>query len=276
MLSPAQIDHYAAQLLAARGAGKSVRPFPANAKITEQDAYLIARRIEAKRIARGEVVVGRKIGFANQRILSKYGRNSPIKGLIWTPLFSNTVRYMENTYGIQSLRGAMQPRLAPEIIFKLRTTPTRNATVLDIANCLEWMAHGMEVVVCPFPNWEFNMEDAIAAFGLHGALLIGEPHQLASTTRHHLGNILKNTTLSLSCNDTLISAGFGSDLLESPLHAVWHLQQLLKHQPETTTLQAGEIISTGTWTDLPTICAGQTWISAFSGANLTGIAVSFV
>jgi len=60
------------------------------------------------------------------------------------------------------------------------------------------------------------------------------------------------------------------------LHALWHLQQLLKSQPETTTLQAGEIVSTGTWSDPCPIAAGQTWSSAFSGATLAGLSVSFV
>ena len=54
------------------------------------------------------------------------------------------------------------------------------------------------------------------------------------------------------------------------------LQQLLKDQPDTPTLQAGEIISTGTWTDLTPVKSGQTWSSAFSGASLAGLSVSFI
>ncbi|PRC91582.1 2-keto-4-pentenoate hydratase [Solimicrobium silvestre] len=276
MLSPAQADQYATQFLEAREQAKQMRPFPANAKISVEDAYFIARQIQAQRLAAGEVQIGRKIAFANQTLLKKYGRNAPIQGLVWTPLFSSTVRYLEETHVVQSLTGAVQPRLAPEIIFKLGTTPAPDASLTELADCLEWMAHGMEIVVCPFPRWEFNTADAIAAFGFHGSLLIGEPHQLASTTRHNLGGILGNTAVSLSCDSTLLSAGFGSNLLESPLHALWHLQQLLKNQPESTTLQAGEIVCTGTWTDLPQIKAGQTWSSAFSGASLAGLSISFV
>lgn len=275
MLSLAQSDFYAEQLMAVRENGGQCQPFPASAQITQDDAYIIARQIQAKRTQNGEHMVGRKIALANRNLLAKYSTNPPIHGLIWTPLFSSTVRYLDSTHGLQNLRGAVQPRIAPEIIFKIGTTPDRDATLDELSDCLEWMAHGLEIVVCPFPNWKFDTIDAIASFAMHGALLIGEPHQLSSTSRHHLAAILANTSVSLSCDNTLLSAGFGSDLLESPLHALWHLQQLLKHQPESTTLQAGEIISTGTWTDLPAISAGHTWSTAFSGASLAGLAISF-
>jgi 2-keto-4-pentenoate hydratase len=276
MLTLAEANFYADQLLDARAQSAQCKPFPISAQIDLDDAYFIARQIQAKRIANGEQLIGRKIAFANHNLLNKYGKHAPIQGLIWSPLFSSTVRYLDQSFGVQSLAGAVQPRLAPEIIFKLHSTPSPDATLDELSDCLEWMGHGVEIVVCPFPNWEFDTADAIAAFAFHGALLIGEPHQLSSTSRHHLGSILGNTSISLSCDSTLLSAGFGSDLLESPLHALWHLQQLLKTQPGSTTLQAGEIISTGTWTDLPFIRAGQTWSTAFSGASLAGLSISFV
>ena len=275
MLSLTQADFYADQLLAARANSIKCKPFSARAKIDLDDAYLIARQIETRRISDGEQLIGRKIGFANHILLKKYGRQTPAGGLIWTPLFSSTVRYLDQTRGVQSLSGAAQPRLAPGIVFKVGRTPDPEASLDELSDCLEWMAHGIEIVVCPFPNWKFNTTDAVAAFGMHGALLIGEPHQLSSTARHRLGSILANTTVSLSCDSTLLSAGFGSDVMESPLHALWHLQQLLRHQPGTTTLQAGEIVSTGTWTDLPPVRPGQTWSTAFSGASLAGLSISF-
>lgn len=275
MLSVAQADHYASQLLKARSSSSYCQPLSRSAGFALADAYLVARQIQKRRQAEGDQLIGRKIAYNNHALLKKYGQSAPDDGLIWTPLFASTVRYLDHAYGVQSLTGAMQPRLAPEIVFHLGRTPEPDASIDDIADCLDWMAHAMEIVVCPYPNWEFGTADAIAAFGMHGALLVGEPHQLSSTARHHLGSILANTTVSLSCDSTLLSAGYGSDIMESPLHALWHLQQLLKNQPGATTLQAGEIISTGTWTDLPHITPGQTWSTAFSGASLAGLSITF-
>ena len=275
MLSITQADFYAHQFMQARSDAVQCQPFTEDSQVSLDDAYLIARQIQSRRVALGEELVGRKISFANHALLKKYGRSAPDQGLIWTPLFASTIRYLDEPYGVQSLTGAVQPRLAPELVFKIGRTPSLDADVDEISDCLEWMAHAMEIVVCPFPNWEFGITDAVAAFGMHGALLVGEPHQLSSTARHNLASILANTSVSLSNDSTLLSAGYGSDIMESPLHAIWHLQQLLKKQPEATTLQAGEIISTGTWTDLPHIAPGETWSTAFSGASLAGLSISF-
>jgi 2-keto-4-pentenoate hydratase len=271
-----QANRYAHQLLEARADSRLIPPLSSNATLSVADAYDIVKSTLDIRIAQGEVMSGRKIGFTNRKIWSRYGVTEPISTPIWTPMFESTIRYTNDNRGIQSLRGALQPRIGPELVFKLGKTPSSNATIDELAECIEWMAHAFEIVICPFPNWKFEMVDSIAAFGLHGSLIIGEPKVLSSASRRNLGEVLANASLSLSCGDELRSAGFGSDVLGSPLHALWHLHQLLITQPQFTPLQAGEIITTGTWTDVCPIARGETWASAFSGVSLPGLTISFV
>jgi 2-keto-4-pentenoate hydratase len=57
---------------------------------------------------------------------------------------------------------------------------------------------------------------------------------------------------------------------------LWELHRLLQRQPQFPPLAAGEIISTGTWTEAYPVEAGQTWTSAFSGVTLPGLCISFV
>ncbi|MDE2430336.1 MAG: 4-oxalocrotonate decarboxylase, partial [Burkholderiales bacterium] len=194
----------------------------------------------------------------------------------WTTLFDSTVRFLDQPYTYQSLTGAIQPRIEPEVVFKLARTPSKEATIDELADCLEWMAHGIEIVVSPYPDWKFEAADAIAAFGLHGTLLIGEPRLLSTASRQHLGEVLANASVSLSCDGSLLSAGFGSNVLDSPLHAIWYLHELLKSQPHFPPLKEGEIITTGTWTDAYPVREGQSWGTAFSGIPLPGISINFV
>ena len=42
------------------------------------------------------------------------------------------------------------------------------------------MGHGFEIVQSIFPEWKFSAADTVAAFGLHGALLIGARHSIAA------------------------------------------------------------------------------------------------
>lgn len=272
MLMSTQANRYAHRLLDARAQAQLIPPLSSEGPLSLEDSYDIVKSIMSVRIAQGETFIGRKIGFTNRRIWSKYGVTEPI----WTPMFDETVRFTEDNRGLQSLTGALQPRIGPELVFKLGKTPAPDATIEELAECIEWMAHAFEIVVCPFPEWKFEMADSIAAFGLHGSLIVGEPKVLSTGTRRNLGEVLKYASLSLSCGDELRSAGFASDVLGSPIHALWHLHQLLTSQAQFSKLSAGEIITTGTWTDVCPIKPGETWTSAFSGISLPGLTVSFV
>lgn len=280
MLMSTQANRYAHQLLDVRLHVGQIPPLSSNESLSIEDGYEIAKKILDVRTANGEVTIGRKLGFTNRKLWTKYGVNQQIDKPIWAHMFDTTVRFTEENHGVQSLKGASQPRIEPEIVFSLGRTPAPDATMEEVADCIEWMAHGLEIVVCPYPDWKFEAVDAIAAFGLHGSLIVGEPHVLSSATRRNLANTLANASVSLSYNErdtfTLLAAGFGSDVLDSPVHALWRLHQLVQAQPQFAPLAAGEIITTGTWTDAYPIKAGQTWTTAFSGVPLPGLTLSFV
>ncbi|MBC7413679.1 MAG: 4-oxalocrotonate decarboxylase [Herminiimonas sp.] len=280
MLMSTQANRYAHRLLDARAHSILIPPLSAEGSLSIADAYDIARRILDIRIAQGETPVGRKIGFANRKVAVKYGVETATEDLIWGTMFDSTVRYTDDNHGVQSLKGAMQPRIEPEVVFKLARAPAPDATIDELADCIEWMAHGFEIDVCSFPDWKFEAVDAIAAFGMHGALILGEPRVLSAATRRHLGEMLANASVSLSCSAqpsfTLLAAGFGSEVLGSPLNALWQLHRQLHRQPNATPLAAGEIITTGTWTDAYPVEPGQTWTTAFSGVSLAGLTLSFV
>src|SRR5450830_93938 len=279
-LMSSQASRYAHQLLGARATARLLPLLSSSEPLSIDDAYDIARRVLDIRVAQGEHPIGRKIGFTVHKTWDKYGVTDDARIPIWSHIYDTTVRYADENYGKQCLNGALQPRIEPEIVFKLGRAPSPDGSIDELAECIEWMAHGFEIVACPFANWEFTVADSIAAFGLHGTLIIGEPHVLSSATRHNLALILAGASVSLSSSTdstgTLRAAGFFNNEADSPLHALWHLHQLLKTQPQFAPLAAGEIITTGTWTDAYPIAAGQTWITAFSGVALPGLTVSFV
>ncbi len=280
MLMSSQASRYAHQLLDARANTRLLPLFSASEPLSVDDAYDIAHRVLDIRVAQGELPAGRKIGFTVHKTWGQYGVVDDLHIPMWAHIFDSTIRFADDNHGTQCLTGALQPRIEPEIVFKLGQAPSPDASLEELADCIEWMAHGFEIAVCPYPNWEFTVADAIAGFGLHGTLIIGEPHVLSSATRHNLAQILAASSVSLSSSTdsdgTLRAAGFFNDEADSPLHALWQLNQLLKGQPEFAPLKAGEIITTGTWTNAYPIEAGQTWITAFSGVALPGLTVSFV
>lgn len=271
MLMATQINRYAHQLLDARAQSRLIPPLSSVEALTQGDGYDIARRIFDARIAEGEIPAGRKIGFVNRTVWPKQAESPTIHSPIWTPIFSGTVFYAEDNFAAMSLKDALQPRIEAEIVFRLRTAPAADATMHDLADCIEWMAHGIEITACPYPDWRFETADAIAAFGLHGALIVGEQRTVSALSRSHLDSMMKGVSVSLSCDDVLLTAGFGSDILNSPLHALWHLHQMLQNQTRFAPLAAGEIITTGSWIDARPVASGQVWQTAYSGIALLGL-----
>lgn len=285
MLLSTQASRYAHQLLAARADSQFMQPLSADGPMRLEDGYEIAHCILQNRVAQGELPVGRRIAFSNSKLwpgnaIADEAKNQETENLIWAHLFDTTVRHTESNRGLQSLQGAVSPKIEPNIVFKLSHAPSPEAGVEEMAECIEWIAHGLEIVDCVFPEWKFTAADAVAAFGLHAVLIVGEAKVLSSATRANLTSVLANTSLSLSYNEgesfTLSGAGMGSDITESPIHALLHLHQLLKTQPQFAPLAAGEIIATGSWTKSYSIKSGQTWTTAFSGIGLPGLTLSFI
>src|SRR5436190_466569 len=70
----------AAALLDAQAARRQIAP---SAGLTMPQAYRIAAEIRDLRLARGERIVGRKIGFTNRTIWDEYGVHAPIWGYVY-------------------------------------------------------------------------------------------------------------------------------------------------------------------------------------------------
>jgi 2-oxo-3-hexenedioate decarboxylase len=139
--------------------------------LEEQDAYAIAREVHARRLARGERPVGRKIGFTNRTVWPHYGVWQPIWGYVYD---STTLRAGAGQARAR-IGHLIQPRIEPEIQLHFARTPPVTRDEEAILTCIDWIAQGFEIVQCPFPEWRFRAVDAIAAYAVHGALVVGRP-----------------------------------------------------------------------------------------------------
>ena len=65
-------------------------------------------------------------------------------------------------------------------MFKFAVAPNAQMSDLELLDCIEWVAHGFEIVQSLFPAWKFSAADTVAAYGLHGAA-IGPPSPVSGT-----------------------------------------------------------------------------------------------
>jgi 2-oxo-3-hexenedioate decarboxylase len=233
--------------------------------------YEVLHRIESRRQAQGWQPLGRKIGFTNRMIWPRYGVYQPMWAHVWT----RTVHRTQDLRATLPLAGLVQPRIEPEVVFGLSGPVPTEGSARAILECVEWIAPGFEIVQSHFPDWKFSAADCTAAFGLHGALLVGPAARLAAPRRDALAAMLPSFELSLSNGDTVVDRGRGSYVLDSPALALLHLARVLSGQPRFPALAAGEIVTTGTVTDAWPVQPGQTWRSDYGALGIPGLELSF-
>jgi 2-keto-4-pentenoate hydratase len=230
-------------------------------------AYAVAAEIVALRRDRGEIPVGRKIGFTNRSIWPEYGATSPI----WAHVYDRTVIHARDNEATVSLAGSAQPRLEPEIAFGLRAPVTPGCRdPQEVLQSVEWYAPSFEIVCCHFPNWKFKPADSAADFSFHWRLVMGTPVTLRGDTLAALAAQLRECKVALARDRLTLARGVGANALDHPALAVAFLADLLACQPRFEPLAAGEIVTTGTLTAAMPVKAGETWASSYTG--LTGVA----
>ncbi len=235
-------------------------------------AYRVAAEIVRLRRARGEKTIGRKIGFTNRNIWAQYGATAPI----WAHIYDRTVQFADGHRATVSLAGSVQPRLEPEIAFKLgsplRAGVNHPALVLE---SIEWLAPSFEIVDCHFADWKFGPADAPADFSFHWRLIVGTPYAIRGDDISNLVEQLRNCNVTLSKNGEITDRGTGANALGHPAAALAFLADILMRQPQFEPLAAGEIITTGTLTAAMPIKPGETWSSRYEGLpGVTGLTLT--
>lgn len=233
-------------------------------------AFEVGEAIRQRRIARGDELRGYKIGFTNRTIWPRYGVFAPI----WAPVWRSTLTLLEGTEVSVSMAGLVQPRLEPEIVFGIATSPRAGMSETELLGCLAWVAHGFEIVHTHFADWRFSAADTVADFALHGRLIVGPRVPVSRFER--LGEELAKLTLTLSCDGADVDTGRGANVLDGPLTALklW-LEAMALHSPGWS-VRAGDLVTTGTITDAWPMLPGQVWRSRPDLAALHGLTLRTV
>jgi 2-oxo-3-hexenedioate decarboxylase len=268
--SSVNLSSVATEVVSLLGTGRQTSPFSTrDQNFGVAEAYGVTQLVRKLRERRGERPVGRKIGFTNRTIWPQYKVYAPI----WGYMYDKTVFDLDALKEGYSINGLPEPRIEPEILFHLAKAPMPGMAEADLLHCIDWIAHGFELVQSIFPGWKFAPADTIAAFGLHGAFIVG-PRYVTGNQRGAWLNSLRTFEIELHRNETLVARGHAADVLGGPLSALKHLNDLLARDSINPPLSEGEIVTTGTLTPAMPVAEGERWSTTFSGLDLSGISVS--
>ena len=219
-------------------------------------AYAVEGELKRLRVEQGATPVGRKVGYANKAVW----RILKLETLVWGSMYSDTVRYASGNHARLNLDGMRSAKIEPEIVFGLREPPS--GEVIEpaaVLNAVEWLAIGFEIIDCPYPDWKFQPADFVASFGLHSALIVGERKQVDADCISSLLEQLPRLTVRMFKNGEFVEEGSGKNSLRSPVLCLAELSRAAAHQPGSISLQAGEIVSSGTLTAGHLIARGESW-----------------
>jgi 2-oxo-3-hexenedioate decarboxylase len=228
-------------------------------------AYAVEAELVRMRRSAGRRTVGRKVGFANKAMW----RALKLDTLVWAYMYDDTVQYAERGPAALPLARMFSPKIEPEIVFKLKRSldpaALEPAAVLD---AVEWLALGFEIIDCVFPDWKFQPADFVASYGLHAALVVGEPLRVEPATIASLADALPRFTVQLRKNGELVEEGSGKNSLRSPALCLGELGAAIARRSGAEALAAGELISSGTLTTSRPIAPGEQWSAIVEGLDL--------
>lgn len=171
----------------------------------------------------------------------------------------------------------LEPKIEPELVLGLQAKVEPEMSDDEILRCVEWIAHGFEIVVSVFPGWKFTAADTTAAFALHGKLLLGPRKELplSSASPEEMLRELEQFRIKLYRDGELADKGTGSNVLGSPIKALRHLVELLAKDEMNMPLDKDEIVTTGTLTKALSVGNGDTWRTEIDGLDVAPLEVAF-
>ncbi len=261
------------ELTAAYAERRTLSAPPSRDGLDLSTAYAVERELVRMRRSGGHQTVGVKVGYANKAMW----RLLKLETLVWAHMYDDTVRSANANVAALSLAHTISPKIEPEIVFKMKAPLSAGSTEAGAAlEAVEWLALGFEIIDCPYADWKYQPADFVAAYGLHVALIVGEPRPVTAASISELVEQLPTFTVRLAKDGQLVEEGSGRHSLRSPALCLAELASAMAKQDGTELLAAGDLISSGTLTESTPIQPGATWTAAVEGIALSTLTLTLV
>jgi 2-keto-4-pentenoate hydratase len=231
-------------------------------------AYAVEAEFSRLRKESGRRTVGLKVGYANKAMW----RVLKLETLVWAHMYHDTVHYASGDSAEFQLPYDRSSRIEPEIVFKLKQPiPSAGLDAAAVLENVDWLAIGCEIIDCPYPDWQFKPADLVAAYGLHLALVVGQPLSLEPGLVSTLVNGLASFKLRISKDGQFVEAGSGKNSLRSPALCLSELAEAILRRPGAAPLSTGDLVSTGTLTAAHPITRGENWQVEVDGLPISSL-----
>ena len=246
-MTPDKIDHFAEIVDAAAAAAEPITMLTASADISLEEAYDIQRASIARRLDRGERLVGMKMGLTSRAKMEQVGVHSPIYGHL-------TDRMLLGDGASLDPADHVHPRVEPEVAFILGRDLVGPTTPSDALAAVESVCGALEVIDSRYRDFKFTIVDVVADNASSSRLVLG-PRRLAPDALAAGGFDLGNLGIVLEHNGEVAQTGSSAAIFEHPLRSLAELANLLAARGEKLT--AGQVVLAGAATAAVHVTAGD-------------------
>ncbi|HEX5740184.1 MAG TPA: fumarylacetoacetate hydrolase family protein [Pilimelia sp.] len=185
---------------AARGAAPTTQ-LTAEVPLTVSGAYAVQAALVDRRLARGERLVGVKMGLTSRAKMAQMG----VDEVIWGRL-TDAMRVEDG--GTVDLAGLIHPRVEPEVAFLLDRAPEPGQ---DLAGCVRAVAPALEVIDSRYADFRFTLPDVVADNTSAAGFVVGGWQPVPDG--------LDNLGVLLEVDGEVVQVGSTAAILGDPLRA---------------------------------------------------------
>jgi 2-oxo-3-hexenedioate decarboxylase len=213
-----------------------------------ETAYQVQERLIACRLARGERLVGLKLGLTSEAKMKQVGVREVILGRL-----TDAMRH-EAGASID-LGRLIHPRVEPEIAFLLRRPLPPHPTPADLRECIEAVAPALEIIDSRYEGFRFDLGDVIADNASSAGFVLGRWQSPETDT----GDV----AISLSVSGKLCETGSSAAILGHPRRALAEAGRIAAARGIATA--AGDIVLAGAATAAVPLHPGALIAADFEG-----------
>ena len=235
----AAISSYAETVDEAARQAKAIPQFP-EGTFNVDTAYQVQSESIARRLQRGELRSGIKMGFTSRAKMQQMG----VHDLIWGRLTDAMMIPEGDTVGMGRF---IHPRVEPEIAFILGEDLCGRVSIPEAMSCVEAVAPALEIIDSRYRDFKFSLADVVADNASSSGYVIG-PWCAPEEDISNLGIVMHINGRARQCGST-------AAILGHPCRSLVHAARLA--ELAGVPLQAGWVVLAGAATAAEPLQAGD-------------------
>lgn len=196
--------------------------------ISLDEAYEIQAKSIDRRIERGEVLTGYKLGFTSKEKMEQMG----VHDIIWGRLTDSM--HIEQAGSLQRDQ-FIHPRVEPEIAFRISKRIDRVLTLDEVVDYFDAVAGALEVIDSRYENFKFSLEDVVADNCSSSAYVIGAWLDPATA--------VQDLSIDMIINNESAKQGNSNSILGNPLESLVEASKMMAKYKEA--IEPGAIVLAG-------------------------------